>query len=247
MRLSGGEGSDNDVTIPAPDGAGAALRMRDVAFRYPSTGFGLSVPDFTLGVSERVFLRGPSGSGKTTFLGLATGLLRSDGGEISIAGTPMPARPAARDALRANAIGVIHQQFNLLPYLDTLSNVLLPLAFGRGRNIEHARGEAATLLERLGVPANLHDAPARRLSVGQQQRAAIARALVGRPGLVVADEPTSALDVDARDAFLDVLFDNVAEANAALLMVSHDPAVGSRFDRTLDLRDIASMAMADAA
>ena len=214
--------------------------MRDVRFRYPSTGFGLHVPHYALGAGERGFLRGPSGSGKTTFLGLATGLLAAGEGEVVVGGTRMPQRPSARDALRADAIGVIHQQFNLLPYLDTLSNVLLPLAFGRGRG-DGSADAAVSLLERLGVPASLHRAPARRLSVGQQQRVAIARSLIGTPRLVVADEPTSALDTEARDAFLDVLFQAVEETGAALLMVSHDPAVGARFSRANDLREIATI------
>lgn len=214
----------------------AALALRDVAFRYPSTGFGLTVPGYAVGRGERAFLRGPSGSGKTTMLGLATGLLRADRGRVAVAGRTMPAAGAARDRLRADAIGVIHQQFNLLPYLDTLTNVMLPAAFGR---VRPAPGAAADLLDRLGVPRALHAAPARRLSVGQQQRVAIARALIGAPALIVADEPTSALDADAREAFLDVLFGCADAAGAALLMVSHDAAVGRRFDRVEDLRDVA--------
>ncbi|MEM7488967.1 MAG: ATP-binding cassette domain-containing protein [Pseudomonadota bacterium] len=224
------------MTPAAEDGPPAALDMRDVAFRYPSTGFALTVPAFAIGAGEHAFLRGPSGSGKTTILGLATGLLAADDGTVTVDGRPMPMHAAARDRLRADAIGVIHQQFNLLPYLDTLSNVLLPAAFGRGRV---APGTAIDLLDRLGVPRALHAAPARALSVGQQQRVAIARALIGAPRLIVADEPTSALDADARDAFLDVLFENADAVGAALLMVSHDPEIGRRFARVHDLRDVA--------
>ena len=222
------------------DGMTATLRMRDVAFAYPSTGFALHVDAFALAPGEAVFLRGPSGSGKTTFLSLATGLLAADGGEIVVAGRPMPKGAAGRDRLRAEAIGIIHQQFNLLPYLDTVSNVVLPFAFGGGSSVlSEIEERARALLERLGVPPALHGAPARALSVGQQQRVAIARALLRRPALVVADEPTSALDVEARDAFLDTLFASVADAGSALLMVSHDPAIGQHFARSLDLREIA--------
>ncbi|MGI9357208.1 MAG: ATP-binding cassette domain-containing protein [Rhizobiaceae bacterium] len=219
------------------------LAMSDVAFAYTSTGFGLRIVGFDLPVGGRVFLRGPSGSGKTTFLSLATGLLAADSGRIEIGGRPMPGRAAARDALRADAIGIIHQQFNLLPYLDTLSNVLLPLAFGRGFNSNADQSDARDLLAQLGVPASLHVAPARTLSVGQQQRVAIARALLGKPALVVADEPTSALDVETRDAFLDVLFACVEDAGSALLMVSHDPVIGERFERAIDLQAIAQIDM----
>ena len=224
------------------------LAMHDVAFAYPTTGFALAVGNFALAAGEHVFLRGPSGSGKTTFLSLATGLLAADGGEITLAGRTMPSRASGRDALRADAVGIIHQQFNLLPYLDTLSNVLMPVAFGRGAGTSKAiEDKASGLLDALGVPANMHRAPARMLSVGQQQRVAIARALLGAPALVVADEPTSALDVETRDAFLDVLFASVGEAGSALLMVSHDPMIGARFERSLDLRDVARTSVGAAA
>ena len=218
-----------------------ALRMRGVRHRYPGTGFALSVEAFDLAADARAFLRGPSGSGKTTFLSLAAGLLAPLAGEIAVAGTSMPARPPGRDALRAEAIGIVHQQFNLLPASDVLTNVVLPLAFSRARRgrAGNARARAAATLERLGVPDALHRAPARALSVGQQQRVAIARALIGGPALVIADEPTSALDTDARDAFLTVLMEAVDGAGAALLMVSHDPVVGARFPTRLDLRDVA--------
>ncbi len=214
------------------------LSISDVSFAYGASGFTMQVDTFGIVPGQSVFLRGPSGSGKTTFLSLATGLLAAQSGEIAIGGTPMPTRPAARDALRADRVGIIHQQFNLLPYLDTLSNVLLPLAFGRtvGRDAESA---ARDMLDRLGLPELLWKAPARTLSVGQQQRVAIARALIGKPALIVADEPTSALDVETRDAFIDVLFAQVEAAGSALLMVSHDPAIGARFDHAYDLRDIA--------
>lgn len=217
------------------------LAMKDVSFAYPNTGFALDIPQFELSSGERVFLRGPSGSGKTTFLSLATGLLEAHSGIISIAGRAMPKRASKRDAVRADSIGIIHQQFNLLPYLDTLSNVLMPLAFGRNGGSRDSLSAARDLLERLGIPLSLHAASARNLSVGQQQRVAIARALLGRPALVVADEPTSALDVETRDAFLDVLFACVQEAGSALLMVSHDPVIGERFERAVDLRDVAKI------
>ncbi|MEM8823624.1 MAG: ATP-binding cassette domain-containing protein [Pseudomonadota bacterium] len=223
------------ATQPTDNGH-VALELRDVEFRYPSTGFALSVPAFTLGAGERVLLRGPSGSGKTTLLALAAGLLAADRGTIRVDDRTMPTRLAACDRLRAETIGIIYQQFNLLASLDTLSNVLLPTAFGR-RRVE--AGTAIDLLDQLGIPSQLHAAPAGRLSVGQQQRVAIARALIGAPPLILADEPTSALDPDSRDAFLEVLFDTVAAAGAALLLVSHDAAISHRFPRVHDLRDIA--------
>ena len=221
--------------------------MRDVEFAYQSSGFQLSVKAFDMMPGERVFLRGPSGSGKSTFLGLAAGLLKARSGTIEVDGQTMPSRAAARDALRADRIGIIHQQFNLLPYLDTMTNVLLPCAFGRGRGAADARIEADDLLTRLDLPRALHGAPARTLSVGQQQRVAIARALLGKPALVIADEPTSALDSQTRDAFLDVLFSSMDATASALLMVSHDAAIGTRFERSVDLRDVARTRLSGAA
>ena len=219
----------------------ATLAMSDVKFAYSTTAFSLEIDQFELRAGECVFLRGPSGSGKTTFLSLATGLLEAGSGSIAVAGREMPKKASARDALRADAVGIIHQQFNLLPYLDTLSNVLLPIAFGRDVGTSDNQSFARDLLKRLGVPTALHCARAGTLSVGQQQRVAIARALLGRPALVVADEPTSALDSDTRDAFMDVLFDCVEDAGSSLLMVSHDPAIGERFECAIDLRDIATV------
>ena len=220
----------------------SALTMRDVVYRWPGTGFGLTVGAFDLRASSHAFLRGPSGSGKTTMLSLATGLIAPASGTITLGEREMTGLGgAARDRLRAEAIGIIHQQFNLLPYADVLTNVVLPLAFAPGRRAKasDARAEAHALLTRLGVPETLHAARAASLSVGQQQRVAIARALIGAPSLVVADEPTSALDTEARDAFLDILFESVEAAGAALLMVSHDPEIGRRFPIRHDLRDIA--------
>ena len=240
-RAANARGSDTDNG----GAVGSALSMRDVRFAYPSTGFGLHIARFDLADGNAVFLRGPSGSGKTTFLGLATGLLKADGGTITVAGTAMPPRAAKRDHLRANRIGVIHQQFNLLSYLDTLSNVLLPGAFRNERSA--SKDDARTLLARLDVPERLYSSPARALSVGQQQRVAIARALLGGPALVIADEPTSALDVEARDVFLDLLFESVETIGAALLMVSHDPGIGARFGSRYDLREIATVSMGAAA
>ena len=219
------------------------LSLNGVGFSYPGGGFYLSIENFGLAAGEKVFLRGPSGSGKTTFLSLATGLLEASSGSVKIAGKEMPKSASGRDALRADAIGIIHQQFNLLPYLTTIDNVMLPVAFGREMNAGDMEQAASSLLKRLGILEPLHSARSSALSVGQQQRVAIARALLGRPALVVADEPTSALDADTRDAFLEVLFDCVDDAGSALLMVSHDAAIGERFERSANLTDIAKTRM----
>jgi putative ABC transport system ATP-binding protein len=149
--------------------------------------------------------------------------------------------PAARDRLRADHIGYVFQQFNLLPYLSVLDNVLLPCRFSavRRRRAGGAAGAvrsaAADLLGRMGLDPSLAQRPAAMLSVGQQQRVAAARALIGQPELVIADEPTSALDEELREAFMAVLLDACAEAGSGLVFVSHDARLAERFDRQIDL------------
>jgi putative ABC transport system ATP-binding protein len=224
-----------------------AARMREAAFRWPGGGFGLRVADFALAQGERLFLHGPSGSGKSTLLALLTGVVAPQAGRVEALGRDLGAlSAAARDRLRGERMGVIFQTFNLLPYATAVENVRLGLAFAPERRARAAAqgGEAAAaraLLARLGLPEGAVDrVPAARLSVGQQQRVAVARAMIGGPSLVVADEPTSALDADAQDAFLSLLFDQVAATGAALLMVSHDRRLADRFDRAADLREIAA-------
>ena len=147
-----------------------------------------------------------------------------------------------RDRYRAEQIGMIFQQFNLLPFGSVLDNILLPLRFAptrRGR-VGDARDEARNLCAALGLP-DLVAMKALTLSVGQQQRVAVARAMIGRPAIIIADEPTSALDATSQSAFLDLLFEQVQQHGSTLLMVSHDPRLGERFDRVLRMEDIAQI------
>jgi len=152
-----------------------------------------------------------------------------------------------RDRFRAEHYGVIFQMFNLLPYASALDNVLLPLSFAPERQKRvvkqrPAREEATRLLAALGVDGPLATKGiAAKLSVGQQQRVAAARALIGAPDLVIADEPTSALDARTQETFLELLFGQVEEVGATLIMVSHDDRLAARFDRTLDLSDVATI------
>jgi putative ABC transport system ATP-binding protein len=152
---------------------------------------------------------------------------------------------AARDRFRAEHFGIIFQMFNLLPYGSILDNVMLPLSFARKRaeraaSKGSAEDEARRLLQSLGLDAaELSGHSTANLSVGQQQRVAAARALVGGPELIVADEPTSALDRDRQLAFLDLLFAEAAAAGASVIMVSHEEQLGARFDRVLRLDEIA--------
>ncbi|HEX5997805.1 MAG TPA: ATP-binding cassette domain-containing protein [Hyphomicrobiaceae bacterium] len=223
------------------------VRISDVRFAWAGKGaFSLAVPEFALPARERILLIGPSGSGKSTFLSLLCGILAPQAGSIEILGHDLvKLGAAARDTFRAEHFGIVFQMFNLLPYGSVIDNVLLPLSFAPGRR-QRAAGkgpaadEARRLLARLGLEADaLHSRSAANLSVGQQQRVAAARALIGAPEIVVADEPTSALDGDRQDAFLELLFAEVEAAGATLIMVSHDVSLGPRFDRVVRLNEIA--------
>lgn len=220
----------------------AAIEIKSVVFAWPGQAPVLDVDRFSLSRGERVFLVGPSGSGKSTLLGLIAGVSKPQQGEINVLGSDMTAlSDSRRDALRADQLGVIFQLFNLLPFLSPIENVLLPLRFSsaRARRVEGSdRSEALRLLNRLGLEGDVLMRPAVNLSVGQQQRVAAARALIGSPGLVIADEPTSALDADARDAFIGLLKEECARTGAALLFVSHDPGLAGSFERVVDLREI---------
>ncbi len=197
---------------------------------------------------ERIFLRGPSGSGKSTLLGLIGGVLAPATGAVRLLGTDIAALAAsARDRFRGEHLGFIFQMFNLIPYLTVLENVLLPAEFSPPRRARIAAGapreEALRLLGALGLAGgDLLERRVTQLSIGQQQRVAAARALLGRPEIVVADEPTSALDADTRTVFLELLMNECRALGATLLFVSHDTALGTLFDRQLAMDDLNRLA-----
>jgi putative ABC transport system ATP-binding protein len=219
------------------------LELSEVGYRWPGpAAFSLIVPDLIVSRGESVLLLGESGSGKSTLLSLICGTILPDRGIVRIAGTDVTTLSGgARDRFRAEQIGVIFQQFNLLPFGSVTDNILLPLRFApeRRKRAGNAVAEAAKLCATLGLPNDIVQAKANALSVGQQQRVAVARALIGQPPLIIADEPTSALDADSQNAFLDLLFAQAAAHQTSLLMVSHDPRLGDRFDRVIRMEDIA--------
>jgi putative ABC transport system ATP-binding protein len=192
------------------------------------------IPSFALGAGEHAALRGESGSGKTTFLHLIAGILAADSGQVTIDGTDMTALgEAQRDRLRAQKLGYIVQTFNLLQGFTVLENVELGMAFGGGTD----RGHARELLGRVGLGHRLNHFP-RQLSTGQQQRVAVARALVNRPKLVLADEPTGNLDRAHSRTALELIREVCREHGAALLLVSHDEEVLRQFDRVRDFKEL---------
>lgn len=202
----------------------------------------LDIEELQVQAGEKVFIRGPSGSGKSTLLSLLAGVLTPQQGNIQVLGESLTAlRPSQRDAFRASHIGFIFQMFNLLPYLSVLDNVTLPLHFSalRRKRVVNAGEEALRLLSHLDLADHaLLDRPVTELSVGQQQRVAAARALIGRPELVIADEPTSALDTDRREAFIRLLLNECDTAGSTLLFVSHDTSLQTFFDHSIALDEL---------
>jgi putative ABC transport system ATP-binding protein len=187
-------------------------------------------------------LLGASGTGKSTLLSVISGTLLPDQGSVEIAKTEITNLSAsARDRFRAEQLGVIFQQFNLLPFGSVADNILLPLRFApiRRNRVKDAKSEVARLCAALGLPVDIGREKASSLSVGQQQRVAVARALIGHPPLIIADEPTSALDINSQDAFLDLLFTQAQTQGTSVVMVSHDERLGPRFDRILHMEEIA--------
>jgi putative ABC transport system ATP-binding protein len=224
-----------------------AVVLRHIRFGYRPDSPVLDIADLQIGRGERIFIHGPSGSGKTTLLGLLAGVLQANSGTVELLGTDVTRLTGAqRDAFRALHIGYIFQMFNLIPYLSVLENITLPCRMNRQRRarlgpvgLDHAAREMATRLEIGGLA---HE-PVTDLSVGQQQRVAAARALLGAPEIVIADEPTSSLDTDRREAFLSLLFETCREAGSTLIFVSHDRTLMPLFDRGISLPDVNTVAV----
>jgi putative ABC transport system ATP-binding protein len=233
----------------APEAESAPLRvvLAAEALRFAWPGMKtpcIDIEALRITAGELVFLHGPSGCGKSTLLSLLAGVLVADEGRVTLLGHDWSQLSgAARDRCRVAHVGYIFQQFNLLPYLSVLDNVLLPCRFSQRREAQAARSgssreQAEHLLDQMGLDHNLWKRQAMQLSVGQQQRVAAARALIGQPEVVIADEPTSALDEDRREAFLDVLLTACATNQSALVFVSHDQRIAQRFARHVLLPDI---------
>lgn len=223
----------------------ALIDLSNLGFSWPGQPELLDIPHFRLQPGESLFLKGPSGSGKTTLLGLLGGVQQPDRGTVRLLGTDLSTlTPGGRDHFRVDHTGYIFQQFNLLPFLPVLENVLLPCRFSATRaqratrrhgGIEQA---ASQLLGHLGIGSQLLARRADALSIGQQQRVAAARALIGQPELVIADEPTSALDSDTRETFIQLLFAECRAAGSSLLFVSHDQSLAPLFDRCISLDEL---------
>lgn len=226
--------------------ASACIRGQQIQFCWPRQSQPtIDIAELVVASGERILLRGPSGSGKSTLLSLLAGVHAVQSGSLTVLDSDLSQlSQRQRDRFRADHIGYIFQQFNLLPYLNVIQNVLLAIDFSksraeklRARNIS-ARAESERLLTRLGIDSGLWEKPAGNLSVGQQQRVAAARALIGAPELIIADEPTSALDTDARDTFLNLLNEECEQQNITLVFVTHDTTLSHHFNRIIELTEL---------
>jgi putative ABC transport system ATP-binding protein len=202
----------------------------------------VDIESLSVARGERLFLFGPSGSGKTTLLGLLAGVLTPDAGRIEIDGVDLATLSArARDRFRGDRIGFLFQLFNLIPWLSVSENITLPCRLSAGRRQRLGAESADDAARRLARGLEIEELlgrPVTELSVGQQQRVAAARALIGRPPLVIADEPTSALDSDLREQFIRLLFAQAREAGSTVVFVSHDRQLAGMFDRSVSLPDL---------
>ena len=228
------------------------VELENIDFSWPDAGsqkrdkeFHLKIDNFSIAKGESVFVHGRSGSGKSTLMGLISGTLETQLGRIMVAGRDLRALSQTQlDKHRADNIGIIFQLFNLVPYISVIDNVMLPLAFSKARNNKagktnfEAKEKALEMLTALGLlGSTIAKKRPINLSVGQQQRVAAARALIGNPGLIIADEPTSSLDEENQQAFLDLLFAQVRKNGTSLLLVSHDLSISRNFDRVIKLEN----------
>jgi len=223
------------------------IQIEKLRFHYPKAQHDvLDIENFSVAKGERIFIKGASGCGKSTLLSLLGGVNTPNSGRVSILDTSIgELKGSKRDHFRANHIGFIFQMFNLIPYLSMVENVILPCRFSKPRHAkaiarsETLEAEAIRLLQHLELKDEaLLSRSVTELSIGQQQRVAAARALIGAPEVLIADEPTSSLDADARESFLKLLFNECSAAGTTLAFVSHDTSLEKLFDRSVALAEI---------
>ena len=213
------------------------LTTKDLRYTYQN-GEVINFPDVELDVGKKVLIVGYSGSGKTTLLNLIAGALKVQKGEIVLAGKNYSSLSSSQlDKVRADSIGYIFQTLNLIPFLSVIENIELGVRFSKNRrsNVSNLTQEIERLLTSLGLSDKVLDNSVNQLSIGQQQRVAVARALLGRPALVLADEPTSELDRKSANNFLNELSATFDTSKQALLMVSHDLSLAPYFDQVIDI------------
>lgn len=221
------------------------IKISDLRFSWKDTPV-INISQLHIHAGQHLFIEGPSGSGKSTLLNLMAGVLQPQEGDITILGQSLNKLSSSqKDSFRADNIGFIFQQFNLIPYLSVIDNITLPCSFSEVRKQKaiarsgDLKTEAIQLLRALDLDDDeIFQRNVNELSVGQQQRVAAARAMLGAPDVIIADEPTSALDSDHRDAFIEMLFKECEKENITLIFVSHDKSLKKHFQHHVNLAEI---------
>lgn len=218
-----------------------SIQLKNVSYSYPDTPKQrvLNIKNWSVAAGDQVFVHGPSGSGKSTLLNLLSGILQANAGEVSVMSQRLDTMSShKRDRFRADHVGYIFQQFNLIPYLNAIDNIKLAQTFANKYLATLPKTKIKFLLSSLHVTPSDWEKPVAKLSVGQQQRIAIVRAMINAPALIIADEPTSALDENNRSSFISELMTMVSEYNSTLIFVSHDMTLAKYFNRTDSLIEI---------
>jgi putative ABC transport system ATP-binding protein len=224
----------------------ALLQINDFFLRYScDTNFSLNIDQLLIEKKTKTFIEGPSGCGKTTFLNVITGLIKPNRGQINVLDTDLTTlNPITCDQFRADHFGIIFQLFNLLPYLTVIENIILPCTFSNSRKQKallissSLEDEAKRLCRELDITDTLLNKPVNQLSIGQQQRVSIARAIIGQPEIIIADEPTSALDNERKNQFMSLLLKECETYNLNLIFVSHDTSLQQHFDTSYNLNTL---------
>lgn len=216
-----------------------AIALKDCLFSYnQSDKLVINIEQLDIKKGERIFLYGPSGHGKSTLLNLISGVLKANSGTVSVLGLDLTTlSQSKRDHLRGEKIGYIFQVFNLIPYLTVKENIVLPCLINKRRAIDDYDKQSEELIDSLGLRQYIN-AKVTDLSIGQQQRVAAARALIGNPEMIIADEPTSALDEKNTREFMELLMSVWEKMKFTLIFVSHDERLKSYFSRAISLPEI---------
>ena len=228
---------DNQTTINKP---ALAIEVSGLSFSYNQQNSDpvMEISHWQVEMGQRIFLHGRSGSGKSTLLNLLCGTLSPDKGDIKLIGEPFSALSSRkRDKFRAKHIGVVFQQFNLIPYLSVLENIEVAMHFAKNK-AEEKQQQIVEVFDQLKLDPDLLNRRADQLSVGQQQRVSIARALINSPEILIADEPTSALDAYAQAGFMDLLIESTQKTGCTLLFVSHDHRLAEFFEKRIDITEL---------
>lgn len=215
-----------------------AISLKNCKFSYNKNKLVINIDQLDISSGERIFLYGPSGHGKSTLLNLTSGVLKADAGVVSVLGQDLTTLgQSQRDHLRGEKIGYIFQIFNLIPYLTVKENIVLPCMINKKRASQDVSAQAEELIDSLGMREHINK-KVTDLSIGQQQRVAAARALIGNPEIIIADEPTSALDEKNTREFMSLLMKEWEKRKFTLLFVSHDERLKSYFERSISLPEI---------